>query len=440
MPADGIAAVRSTSLPVFPPARRRASQRCDFVRDLALEGFFLGSEELSSVLLRYKGMTALHLGLNALTDNGLRSIALLVSHQRDLEYLDIWGNPGMGSPGALLLLKPLTNSRCKLRTLNLSACGLGTGVLAGLSCLIARGYLRALSLANNALGPGAGRELANLIKSSVAALDFSDCGLGMQGVLPVAKALQDTGACSCSLLGLSWNGLGEAGLETILESALQNVKMGGSLQELFLRGSGFVSLRVAQKSWQLAAAAGPFQRLDLSRNRISPEADDLLHDPKAPKEIIQVPERVASEVEQEDLEDDGVYWHRLAAVSLQDKQDAASLDLLPLQRTPARHRTGTLGGTSPTAASPSERRRTCGSLPGSPVALTRAVTFPVSPDVPVRNRRNENEAFEAFIVARSRFGNTSPVSSPTCQRIEFVRPSGFRPKRVLSAVRRPTTR
>ena len=84
--------------------------------------------------------------------------------QRDLEYLDLWGNPGHGTPGVFSLLGPLTASPCKLRELNISQCGLAANVVPGVLTLASRGHLRALSLANNNLGPTVGPALADTLR------------------------------------------------------------------------------------------------------------------------------------------------------------------------------------------------------------------------------------------------------------------------------------
>lgn len=437
MPADGIVAVRSTSLPIFKPGGKgpRGHQKCQFVCDLALEGLNLGSDELAAVLSRYAGMTALHLGLNGLTENGLRAVGMLVGIQRDLEYLDVWGNPGMGSFGAFSILAPLTSSRCKLRTLNLSQCGLGGSVLAGVLSLASRGHLRALSLANNSLGPESGRELAEVVKCGILALDFSDCGLGPRGVAPLAKLLKNGGPCSCILLGLSWNGLGEAGLASLLASSVQYVSRSqSSLKELCLRGNGRISLLAAQHARRLAETE-KFWRLNLSRNTASPEADLRLREPITLDKMI-LPERVTTEADMGLAadEDDTVYWHRLAALDATDPR-RPSLDGLPPQTMPARVRS------QPTLLDselPSAWTRV-----SSHASPNRApVTLAVASSIPLRNRRNEAEAFEAFIVMHSRFASPRCPGPDQWFRVGERSPAQKRGKlrRGLVGIKRPTTR
>lgn len=416
----------------------------------------LGSEELVDVLSRHKGMTALHLGLNGLTERGLQTVGLLLRVHRDLEYIDIWGNPGMGTPGAFAIIGPLTYSPVKLRTLNLSQCGLGAGVVPGLLSLASRGHLRALSVANNALGPQAGRLLPEALRFAIVALDFSDCGLGPRGIMPIAKLLRDAGPSSCCLLALSWNGIGPAGLEMVLEGSARHVSCGGSLRELYLRGNGLVTLPTAQYAQDLVAVGTAFERLDLSRNSVSPEANKWLR-LSAPLEKMQLPERVATEAEGH-VEDDAVYWRRLLApkqqqqFAIEDRVEPA-LDIMPSESLPPRLRYQQELGAD--LLSP---HRTC--VPSHMLAKHNQVA--ISLDVPLRNRRNEAEAFEAFIVKRCRFNSprtqhlASELRSNASQHLRgpgesqslripehaarFPRSSGSKVRRGLVRVKRPTTR
>lgn len=368
------------------------------------------------MLSRYRGMTALHLGLNELTERGLHAVADLVSAQRDLEYLDVWGNPGMGNAGTCMLLKSLTLSPCRLRTLNLSNCGLGPSVLSSVMSLASRGHLRALSLANNALGPTAGPDLAEALRRGAAALDFSDCALGHGGVQAMAKVLQEAGRCSCALLALSWNGLGEEGIESVLAGGARHARLGGGLEELYLRGSGHVSLMAAQSARQLAAAGLPFRRLDLSRNTVSHEADRWLRKPAPPEEIV-LPDHVASAADM-DGENDEVYWHRLATLNFQGHQRPPLPSL-----------------SSPSLPAASRAAPAAVWLPSGAAAMALAI----APGVAVRHRRNENEAFEAFLMAGFKpkpsphQGCHGPGERPLAQ------PRG-RLRRGLVGIKRPTTR
>lgn len=420
---------------------KKKSQRCEYVRDLAVEGMLLGSEELVEVLARHKGMTALHLGLNSLTEKGMQAVGMWLRVHRDLEYIDVWGNPGLGTPGAFALLGPLTYSSIKLRTLNLSQCGLGAGVVPGLLSLSSKGSLRALSVANNALGPEAGRQLAELLRCGTVALDFSDCALGHRGIAPLAKLLRDSGPCSCCLLGLSWNSLGPAGLEEILSGGANHVSSGGNLCELYLRGNGTVSLPAAQYARHLAAAGTTFERLDLSRNGVSPEADQCLRLPVV-LEKMKLPERVVTEADK-DIEDDAVYLRRGIAPRFQSQPSHLALqDLTPPPRLQL-----------DLARMPGKRRT---AVPGQLLNNHQGLVE-ISPNAPVRNRRNEAEAFEAYIVKRSRFASPRRVAHHLELQLSPIRgqgaphhggewqqparfPRGSKLKGGLMTMKRPTTR
>lgn len=441
MPADSIAAVRSTSFPVFPEAGRtgRSRLRGDFVKDLAVEGFFLGTDEFVALLLQYQSVTAVHAGLNGLTDVGVEALAVVLCKQRNLDYLDIWGNPGIGTPGALCLLSPLAMSTpCKLRTLNLSNCSLGAAVMPALTGLAARGFLRALSAANNPLGIRAGRELAKLVKCGVSALDFSDCGLGTSGIQPLAQVLHDGAARSCCLLALSWNNICQTGMEQLLFGAAQQVQLGGALEELFLRGSGFLTVDAAHHALDLAQAGGTFERLDLSRTAMSPEASELFHDTIHHK--IELPSRV-SEHEEFGVQDDAVYWPR---------RPSAGSSSSP--QTPVHSRSTSMpvrGSTTPPAGRknsltvPPRSLSTCsGSRSPLPSLSSRPGAFAdklaVPDNVPVRNRRNENDAFEAFVVQRAHWAKCAhPGSQHMVVQQSHAPFPAHKPKRALPVARRP---
>lgn len=435
MPTDGIAAVRSTSLPVFGCAPHRGplksqssavsltfghnarmptalslreASRLEFVRDLALEGMNLGDEDLVRVLQRHHGMTSLHLGLNGLTAEGMKDIGNILAKLRDLEYLDIWGNVKLGSAGTWLLLRPLSLRPCRLRTLNLSQCGLCLKALPSIIACASQGHLCALSIANNELGPRASRSLAALLRCGLLAVDLSDCALGLQGTAGLAKTLQD-GQNECAFLGLSFNQLGEDGLEEILRGAAVQARCRGALEELCLRGNGHVG-EVSAQAVQRFACGTSFRRLDLSRNSCSPQADVLMRHalPVNTRAQLELPD---CKEESEGTYDDAVYWHRCATV-LDRQQPPEEVSLRP-------------GGPPPAPSANTQLAKfrfpaLNGRLPedgADQLALARGDDVPapamagrIPQSVPVRIRRNESEAFEAFVVDRTRYGGfPSPV-------------------------------
>jgi len=380
----------------------------------------MGDEELGRVLSRHCGMTALHMGLNGITDKGMEVVGEILGALPTLCYLDLWGNRGIGAEGVFHLLRPEPYRQLKLQTLNLSRCGLDQRALPHMARYAAKGSLRHLSLANNPLGPDAGPQLADALRCGLAALDVSDCGLGPQGAAPLADALRGglratrprgtscgLAAVPCGLLGLSFNALGETGLQYALEAAAANAGGAGILEELFLRGNGRISLGAAEAA-SCCAHGQRFRRLDLSQNGISPDVDELL---------VQclgvggpVAERVAWPMRGDDVDREVAGTPSPAAgrrrVLIEATELADGLVIDDDIGSPPSHANtpGTLlpQSSAIAAASPLPVRFEERYFFGKQVPSMSLETSPMVRGIPMRNRRNECEAFEAFLVERGR--------------------------------------
>merc|ERR1712070_58945 len=137
-----------------------------------------------------------------------------------------------------------------------------------------------------------------------------------------------------------------------------------------------------------------------------------------------------------DIEDDAVYLRRVLVPKFQSQPPLLALE--DIARPPRLQ--------LDLAAIPSKRRT---AAPGQ-LHNNRGLVE-ISPNVPVRNRRNEAEAFEAYIVKRSRFASPRRVAqhlelelSPIRGQGERQQPAGFprgsKLRRGLMSTKRPMTR
>lgn len=458
----GLQLARSSRGSLRPPSPAGNSAKMDQVSDLALEAMGLGDEYIEAALRQYRGMTSLHLGFNGLTENCMRVVGDQIASMRDLAYLDLWGNH-IGGYGTAMLFRPIPGRRWTLRILNLSQCGLGAGAIRHLVKYAGQAPLRALALSGNPLGPDGAPQLAELLKTVIAA-DFSDCALGVIGARHFGKALASS-MTTCELLGLSWNNFGPNGIRQVLAGTRRHVKLQGSLEALFLRGNGLLTEAGAKEVYGCVARPNRegLKHLDLARNaathsvlrQLEALPIDCIFRIRKPTIPIQDPNSDGDSSPIADIaayaadEDDGVFWRHIQVVG-----DLAAISADWRQKEVVCPKNHQLEKSSSTAAAlcsvcclgtivegksyvcrwcnfyicerchkeksvawePKTLLRTQseGSLVprGSAVRATTAPQQPVTrldacriPDsIPLRNRRNEVEAFEAFVFDRWRAG------------------------------------
>eukprot|EP00746_Dinoflagellata_sp_MGD_P008410 gnl/MRDRNA2_/MRDRNA2_116831_c0_seq1.p1 gnl/MRDRNA2_/MRDRNA2_116831_c0~~gnl/MRDRNA2_/MRDRNA2_116831_c0_seq1.p1 ORF type:complete len:501 (+),score=93.88 gnl/MRDRNA2_/MRDRNA2_116831_c0_seq1:60-1562(+) len=388
----------------------------NLVSDLALEAMGLGDEYIETALKQYRGMTSLHLGFNGLTENSMKVVGDAMASMRDLAYLDLWGNH-IGVHGTAMLLRAVPGRRWTLRIVNLSQCGLSAGAVRYLAKYAAQAPLRAMALSGNPLGPDAAPGLAELLKTLVAA-DFSDCALGAAGARHFGKMLA-TSLTTCELLGLSWNNFGPNGLQKVLVGASKHVKLGGSLEALFLRGNGLLSEAAAKEVFGCVGRVNRtgLKHLDLARNAASQNVLSWLDTLPAEtlmrirKPTIPVPamddDEDRSGVEDAAAyaadEDDNVFWRHIqvvpdvASISADWKSvefgDQCRLEIGEPKTLMRSHSEGNIGPRGSTGRATSAPHL----LPSHRLDACR-----IPDTIPLRNRRNEVEAFEAFVFDRWR--------------------------------------
>jgi len=206
------------------------------------------NDGLKSLNLEYKGLDCSDGSDGA---EGVRALSAALRNNSALEELLLSRNP-LGDEGVSILLRGLSGSHSRLRSLVLSDVGVGMdGMLVLGRTLQTRPSLSSVDISNNGLVGAAGCAAFAAAGgfSNMAVLNISGCNIGNEGASMVARAVAQQG--SPSTLKLRNNGITAKGavelanalkLSKIAELDLSNNRVGPHTAALFAAMSGLKQL------------------------------------------------------------------------------------------------------------------------------------------------------------------------------------------------------